>query len=90
MDKVLNCDILTPDGGIFTGPVNSVQVQGVEGRFEVLFNHAAIISTLASGPIILRTPEGDRRMEAGGGVIEVLKNKVIILVESVEGSEKVK
>ena len=87
MDKVMHCDILTPDEAVFSGEVTGVQVPGTEGRFEVLFNHAPIISTLTAGKIVLRTAEGNKEIEGDEGVIEVIKNKIIILLESTRGDE---
>lgn len=87
MEKVLSVDILTPDGEVYSGEVTGVQVQGTDGRFEVLFNHAPIISTLSPGQIVLRTSEGDKVFKSGEGVIEVIKNKVIILVEEIPDAE---
>ncbi len=87
MEKVLNCNILTPNGEVFKGNVTGVQVQGTLGSFEVLFNHAPVISSLDPGRIVLRTPEGDKVFPSGKGVIEVFKNKVIILVEEIPGDQ---
>ncbi|MFN3530717.1 MAG: F0F1 ATP synthase subunit epsilon [Bacteroidia bacterium] len=77
-------EILTPDSKLFAGEVSSVRVPGMKGQFEVLKNHAPIISALE--------PEGQARVitaenktvyfDIRGGVIEVLKDKVVILTEA--------
>ena len=80
--KSLQLDIITPDEKVYSGPVTGVQVPGSSGSFEVLYNHAPIISTLSSGKIRIKTEsEGDKTFKMQDGVIEVLDNKVIILVE---------
>ena len=80
--KTMQLDIITPDETVFSGEVTSVTVPGAEGMFQVLFNHAPIISSLTEGKIKLKDSNGEKEFSAAGGVIEVLKNKIIILVEN--------
>ena len=75
-------DIITPDKKVFSGDVTSVTVPGTKGTFQVLNNHAPIISTLGKGTVKYRTTEGEQTMKINSGVIEVLKNKIILLLES--------
>jgi F-type H+-transporting ATPase subunit epsilon len=80
----MKVEIITPDATLFTGEnVNLVQLPGIDGSFEVLDHHAPLISVLAKGKIkIMITGEKeDRYFEIKGGVIEVLKNKILILAE---------
>jgi len=74
-------EILTPDKKIFSGEASSVSVPGTEGRFQVLNNHAPIIATIQKGQVKVKTTEGEQLFEVNGGVIEVLKNKVVLLAE---------
>ena len=76
----MHLDILAPDKKIFSGEVTSVQVPGADGQFQVLNNHAAIISTLIKGKVKIKTAEGEKTFDITSGVIEVLKNKIAILV----------
>ncbi|MCL4109387.1 UNVERIFIED_CONTAM: hypothetical protein GTU68_033212 [Idotea baltica] len=80
-------DILTPDRLIYSGETTSVTVPGSQGMFQILKDHAPIISTLANGKVKIKTNEGDKVFEVEGGVVEVLKNKIIVLVERVLGDE---
>ena len=75
-------ELLTPDKKVFSGDVVSVQVPGTQGSFEVLNNHAPIISTLETGNVKIKSKEGISTFMISSGVIEVLKNKVVILAES--------
>lgn len=75
-------EILTPDKKVYSGEVTSVTVPGTKGSFEVLNNHAPIISTLDKGTVKFKAKEGNQEMGITGGVIEVLSNKVVVLVES--------
>lgn len=83
--KVLIADIVTPDKKVFSGEIQSIQVPGSSGSFEVLYNHAPIVSTLMDGKIRIRTAEGSTEMyNTFGGVIEVQNNKVSVLLEKAE------
>jgi F-type H+-transporting ATPase subunit epsilon len=77
-------EIVTPDSVIFTGDqVHLIQLPGIDGSFEVMNNHAALISVLAKGKIkVLNKGENEPLyFEIKGGVIEVQNNKVMILAE---------
>jgi F-type H+-transporting ATPase subunit epsilon len=76
-------EVLTPDKKVFSGEVSSVTVPGAKGSFEVLNNHAPIISTLEKGTVKIKAKEGNQELNISGGVIEVLSNKVVVLVESI-------
>jgi F-type H+-transporting ATPase subunit epsilon len=75
-------DIITPDKKLFSGEVSSVTVPGSVGVFQVKNNHAPIISTLIKGIVKYKTAEGEKTININSGVIEVLKNKIILLLES--------
>lgn len=79
----MNLEILTPDKKVFEGEVTSVTVPGAQGSFEILNNHAPIISTLDDGKVIIRGAGKEHKFYTKGGVVEVINNKVIVLAESV-------
>ncbi|MBC7449887.1 MAG: ATP synthase F1 subunit epsilon [Cytophagales bacterium] len=76
-------DILTPDQKVFSGEIISVQVPGAAGSFEVLTNHAPIISILEKGNVTVRSSKEEKVFTIDGGLVEVLNNKVIVLAESI-------
>jgi F-type H+-transporting ATPase subunit epsilon len=77
-------EIITPDKKVFSGDVKLVQVPGSKGAFEILKNHAPIISTLDKGTIkVVDLSDKEQFFEITGGVIENKTNKIIVLVESV-------
>lgn len=64
-----------------------MRVPGRKGSFQVLKDHAPIISTLEAGLVIIAEEQGNElRFEITGGVIEVKKNRVILLADSVTQS----
>lgn len=79
----MQLEIIAPDKNLYSGEVDLVQVPGSKGSFEILRNHAPIISTLEEGRIkIVDTKGATIFFEVNGGVIEVKNNKIIVLAES--------
>lgn len=78
----MTLEILTPDKKVFSGEATSVTVPGTQGSFTVLNNHAPLISTLEAGEVKVKGSQGMETFQINGGVIEVLKNKVVLLAES--------
>lgn len=72
-------EILTPDKTIFSGEVTGVKLPGTKGSFEIRNNHAPIISSLDKGKITVRTSSGNEEFEINGGIVEAMKNKVVVL-----------
>jgi len=78
----MKLEIITPDKSVFEGEVKLVQLPGIDGSFEILNNHAPLISVLKKGKIKIEDEKGQEQFfDVNGGVIEVLKNKVLILAE---------
>ena len=76
--------VLTPDSTIFEGAISSLKVPGKGGYFEILENHAPIVAALDSGNVRIRTAEGsDKTFSIEKGFVEVLFNKVSLLVQGV-------
>jgi len=73
-------EIITPEKRLFEGKVKLVQVPGAKGSFEILPNHAPIISTLTSGTIKVIT-EADKQelINIASGIVEVKANVISIL-----------
>jgi len=79
----MQLDILTPEKKIFSGQAESVSLPGTDGRFQVLNNHAPIISSLQKGLVKVISNAQETKWNITGGLVEVLKNKVTVLVEGV-------
>lgn len=75
-------EIITPDAKLFEGEVNSIKLPGTNGGFEILNDHAPIISTLTAGEISVALDQGQKEsFEIQGGVIEMQNNKIIVLAD---------
>jgi len=80
----MKIEIITPDKKVFDGEIKSVRVPGKKGSFQVLKDHAPIISTLENGSVRMIDQEDKEIIyEISGGVIEVRANKIILLADSV-------
>jgi F-type H+-transporting ATPase subunit epsilon len=78
----MTLEILTPERKLYSGDVYGVQLPGISGLFEVLNNHAAMVSALGKGNLkILRDKTSFENYSIEGGFVEVLNNKVTVLVE---------
>jgi len=72
--------IVSPEKQLFSDYAEGVIVPGEMGRFEILKNHAPIISTLSEGTIVCKGKE-NFQLHVKGGFIEVAHNRVSICVE---------
>ncbi len=76
-------EIIAPDQKLYSGEVDLVQVPGSKGSFQILRNHAPIISTLEQGQIRIVDQKGETTLfDVDGGVIEAKNNKIIVLAET--------
>ncbi len=76
-------EILTPEQKVFEGDVSVVTFPGADGSFQVLDHHAPLISLLAEGDVVYKGAEGNGTVRITGGVVEVLKNKVVLLADGI-------
>ena len=77
--------VLTPDKEVFEGRISSVKVPGIGGQFEILSNHAPLVSALGSGEVRLIKDGGERMsFSIEKGFVEVLRNNVSLLVQGLK------
>jgi F-type H+-transporting ATPase subunit epsilon len=82
-DKLLDVEIVTPQKVVYSGKAVSVSVPGSLSAFQILYNHAPIVSSLDMGIIkIVDDKDSNIIYATGSGFTEVSKNKISILVES--------
>ena len=79
---MLKLKIVSPERIEFEGEVVSVLVPGTMGQFQILLNHAPIISSLDKGRVVYALPGGEKKsLDISGGFVEVQKNVVSLCVE---------
>ncbi len=79
----MNLEILTPEKRLFSGDVYGIQLPGVSGMFEVLDRHAPLVSALKPGKLKVLKDKNNHLafFEIQSGFVEVIHNKVSVLVE---------
>jgi len=84
MAGAFHLNIITPTQTVFEGEIRSVRVPGAKGSFQVLLNHAPIVSTLEAGNVFIELADGARKeFQVSGGVFQVLHNEATLLTDSI-------
>ncbi|TXN37995.1 F0F1 ATP synthase subunit epsilon [Flagellimonas hymeniacidonis] len=89
-------EIVSPEATLFAGEVTSVTVPGINGEFQMLQNHAPVVSLLQKGDVKVqgditidedfqnkfsKGPNGETLLSITSGTIEMKDNKVIVLAD---------
>jgi len=85
----LNLEIVTPDKPIFNEVIESVTIPGTLGSFQILQNHAPLISTFDVGVLTIKSGSEPAYFSTSGGTIEVNDNKVLVLADSIEPIDQI-
>ena len=81
----MNLEIITPGKNIYSNEVTLVQLPGTKGSFEILKNHAPIVSTLEKGRIkVIDNKNKKIYFQITGGVVECRSNNIVVLADSCE------
>ena len=80
----MNLEIVTPNSKVYEGEITSIALPGIDGSFQILNNHAPIVSALCTGKMtVIDADSQTQEYTISGGVVEMNDNKVIVLAESV-------
>lgn len=89
-------EIVTPEASIVKAEINSVTLPGIEGRFQVLKNHASLVSLLVEGAVVFngaptiavgfedrftKNKDGDWVFDIKGGTVELKNDRIIVLAD---------
>jgi len=78
----MNLEIFTPERKLYSGDGYCVQLPGVAGLFEVVEKHAPLVSALKAGKVkVLKDKSHFDYFTIQSGFVEVVNNKVTVLVE---------
>lgn len=77
----MTLDVISPERTLVHAAVEAVELPGTKGRFEVLLDHAPLISSLEKGVIAYRNGEGTDKVAISSGFVEVNDNHVVACVE---------
>ncbi len=79
----MHLEIVTPEKKVFEGEVTLVTFPGADGSFQVLNNHAPLISLLKEGVLEYKSSQERKQVNITGGVVEVLHNRVMVLADGI-------
>ena len=89
-ERPFTLEIIAPDRVIYRGEATSFSAPGIEGGFQVLVDHAPLLSALGIGMITVKQVDGaESHYASSGGFAEVRDNKVVVLVESAERRDEI-
>ncbi|MFT5751854.1 MAG: F-type H+-transporting ATPase subunit epsilon [Flavobacteriales bacterium] len=92
----MHLEIVTPEASLVSGEVSSVIVPGMDGEFQMLNNHAAVVSLLVEGKVkfdgtptitegfeskFVKEGDGKWSLAITSGTVEMNNNKVIVLAD---------
>ncbi len=80
----MHLEILTPEKKVFEGEVTIATFPGADGSFQIMDDHAPLISLLKEGLVEYKSKETSQNVSITGGVVEVLNNKIILLADGVK------
>jgi len=85
----LNLEIITPENPIYKDQIESVTIPGTMGGFQILKDHAPLISSFEVGVIKVKKDTAETFYTTSGGTVEVNHNKVLVLADSIEKVEAI-
>ncbi len=88
-EKYLSIELATPNKKVSIGQAKSCSAPGVFGSFQILPNHAPMVSELGIGEVKIELPAKTHYYSVSGGFLEVLNNKVLLLLETAEAAEDI-
>lgn len=89
-EKPFHLEIITPTRVVFRDEATSLSAPGVEGGFQVLYNHAPFLTALQPGELKVKDKDGnDTLFAASGGFVEVNANRVVVLADAVEKASEI-
>ena len=83
MNSIL-LEVLTPEKVVLKEEVQFVELQGEKGRLGVLPEHTALIAKLSFGLLEYKGAKGLETLACGHGVVEILEDHVLVLVDTAE------
>jgi F-type H+-transporting ATPase subunit epsilon len=90
MEKTFHLEIVTPRRTVYDADVESFSAPGTLGGFQVLVNHAPLLSSIRVGAVKVVEPGGNELHYAtSGGFVEVRDNRVTLLAETAERSDEI-
>lgn len=82
-ESLINVDVVSAEGEIFSGPATMVFVPASEGDIGIAPRHAPLLTLLKAGEVRIQTPGGGEHLiYVGGGVLEIQPKRVTVLADT--------
>lgn len=85
----LNIEIISPEKPVFKDRIEAVTIPGTLGSFQILKDHAPLLSSFEIGVIKVKTDSKENYFSTAGGTVEVNNNNVLVLADSIEKVENI-
>src|SRR6266566_9057805 len=85
----MHVEVVTAERELYNGEADSLIAPGSEGELGILPRHAALLTTLKAGEMLIKLGGAEEPFFVSGGFLEVSNNKVTVLAESAEHAEEI-
>ena len=85
----IRLEIITAERVVYSDDVEALVAPGTEGDLGILPHHAALMSMLQPGELIVRKDGEETYLAVTGGFLEVMENRISILADAAERSEEI-
>ncbi|MEK6765042.1 MAG: ATP synthase F1 subunit epsilon [Planctomycetota bacterium] len=86
-ERTFSLNVITPGKVVYSNEVTAVIAHGTDGYLGILAQHAPLITTLEPGQLSITEPDEKKvTFSVNKGIMEVRKNKVVVLADAVEKS----
>jgi F-type H+-transporting ATPase subunit epsilon len=85
----MHVEVVTAERELYSGEADVVIAPGTEGELGILPRHAALLTTLKVGEMLIRLGGAEEPLFVSGGFLEVSNNSVIVLAETAERAEEI-
>ncbi len=85
----MHVDVVTAERQLYSGEADTVLAPGTEGELGILPRHAALLTTLKVGELLIKLGGAEEPFFVSGGFLEVSNNRVTILAETAEHAEEI-
>jgi F-type H+-transporting ATPase subunit epsilon len=90
MGQEIDCEVVTVERIVYRGGADMIIAPGTDGQLGILPRHAPLLTSLQEGELIIRRQgEEDLSIAIGGGFMEVLHNRVVVLADSAERADEI-
>lgn len=88
MDKI-KFKIVTPERVVYESEIDQATLPTAQGQITILPNHISLLGVLKPGELMIKKGKEEIALAVSGGMIEVAKNKVVVLADTAEHAHEI-